>query len=131
MQFYTRIPISYNNHPSLLLEYQSVNGNISQTQPNSNTNNNNNNTSTHKGIMMMMEQQRKGSKVQMFGRRDSKSLQDNGCQSAMGTSSGIGGSSSSSSSSGIGSKSGGLASRLGFKFEVTRFDINAVSPTSW
>ena len=44
------------------------------------------------------------------------------------------GSSSSSSSSGIGGKdkrSGNFVSRLGFKFDVANYDINAISPTSW
>jgi len=68
------------------------------------------------------------------------------------TSKGLGSSSSSSSSSGTSCKGGPMAvgkktkttgdkqsersngnfvSRLGFKFDVANFDINAVSPTSW
>jgi len=71
----------------------------------------------------MMEQQRKGSKYQLFA-RDSKLAQELGCQPSSGA-----------GSSGLGSKGmalkRSLVSRLGFKFDVANFDINAVSPTSW
>lgn len=84
-----------------------------------------------------MMEQRKINGFQMFAFRDSKSAlssQDSGTSKGLGGGlNGNGGSSSSSSSGGGGgwSNQKGLASRLGFKFDVANFDINAVSPTSW
>ena len=92
-----------------------------------------------------MWEQRKGLKFHMFGESSS-----DGTGSSSSSSSSSGGSSGSkldtssgsqatskglalgTKQTGVGNKSGGgFVSRLGFKFEVANFDINAVSPTSW
>lgn len=85
---------------------------------------------------MEMVEQRKGSKgfQYMFSGRDSA---HNPWEQATSSSSGSssGGSSSGKALGGgnsLGStKQKGFVSRLGFKFDVANFDINAVSPTSW
>lgn len=84
-------------------------------------------------------EQTKASKFQMFSRgfATSKSAgQDHSCQSGMTSSGGRStdrnASSFGGSSSGLGdARKGRFASKLGFKFDVANFDINAVSPTSW
>lgn len=78
-----------------------------------------------------MEQRSKGQLAfqQMFGRRDSTSSK--GGSSSLGSSSSSSSSKGSSSSSSKGLGKDGFVARLGFKFDVANFDINAVSPTSW
>lgn len=84
-------------------------------------------------------EQRKATGFQMFAFMDSKSAlsgQDSSTSSGLGGLGGNGSSKGGSSSGGSSSSSSwssqkGLVSRLGFKFDVANFDINAVSPTSW
>lgn len=70
-----------------------------------------------------MMEQRTASGFHMFEFRDSKSTlsaQDSSTSSGLGS----GGLNANATQK-------GLVSRLGFKFDVANFDINAVSPTSW
>lgn len=90
-----------------------------------------------------MWEQRESLKFRMFGDRGVDHRHQTSTSS--GSTNGKGGSSSSSSSSKGGSsssgggssngakdkKGGNFVSRLGFKFDVANYDINAISPTSW
>lgn len=94
----------------------------------------------------MWEQQSESLKFKMFGNRSvdhhhttstsssSKGALGSSSSSSSGLSSGSK-SSSSSGGAGIGKDKRGLGttfvSRLGFKFDVANYDINAISPTSW
>lgn len=83
------------------------------------------NISTSKKMFATMFEDRTSSK--------GKGLTSSSSSSSIGSTSSTSSiSSSSSSSCGKGDKStGNFVSRLGFKFDVANFDINAVSPTSW
>lgn len=90
-----------------------------------------------------MWEQRESLKFKMFGdhskashivdHTSSPTTTSKGSLGSMGKGSSSSSSSSGSSSSGIGKdkRAGNFVSRLGFKFDVANYDINAISPTSW
>ena len=78
-----------------------------------------------------MWEQHESLKFRMFGNSSEKRRPSTSGLTSKGQNSSNSCSSSSSSKNSSTKKDSGFVSRLGFRFDVANFDINAVSPTSW